>query len=509
MRCDPRPPRKTAAASPGPPSQQAGTPCCDPRPPRKTAAALGTSDAFRSLVAVAILGRLGRRPLPSALAVFTALSNSVAILGRLGRRPLHGSRRGLLPGASSCDPRPPRKTAAARCREPEAGHRTCCDPRPPRKTAAAPGCDGSDAGGIPVAILGRLGRRPLPHPRSVALPCPCGRCDPRPPRKTAAALFNSAFSTAEKLLRSSAASEDGRCPVIVPPQVTPKLRSSAASEDGRCYHRSIRAGRDAVAILGRLGRRPLHRPAPGHRGTARCDPRPPRKTAAALPRPARSLRASLRSSAASEDGRCRRVPSGGRLTCGCDPRPPRKTAAAGRARDRARDRVMLRSSAASEDGRCRASNLKTYRHASPDPVAILGRPGGRPLPRSTANCSARFRSLRSSAAPEDGRCSRVDRHRYDPRPVAILGRLGRRPLRSRCVCLSCSWHRCGCDPRPPRKTAAAPGEVRVNVQHVRAVAILGRLGRRPLSSVHLAAHAAKREGLRSSAASEDGRCNRP
>ena len=322
----------------------------------------------------------------------------VAILGRLGRRPL------------------------PRCPGPNALSHRCCDPRPPRKTAAA---------GRPTGCL-RSG----------------SGCDSRPPRKTAAAPVPGSQCVVPPMLRSSAASEDGRCrKTDRMSEVRFRLRFSAASEDGRCRKT------DRMSEV----RFRLRFSAASEDG--RCHN-------AALILEAHS---GLRSSAASEDGRCRgcRRCTGSLGTC-CDPRPPRKTAAA-------RTRAALRSCRL-EDGRCRA-------RASGGGEVVRRCCDPRP-PRKTAAATGWSRRrprargrLRSSAASEDGRCTGMSWPCRLFEAVAILGRLGRRPLLTGMVTARVPARRC--DPRPPRKKAAAAGQCPCSKWSLR-VAILGRLGRRPL-----------------------------
>ena len=307
---------------------------CDPRPPRTAAAASEMTveqqrEYWLRSSAAADGGRccgLPVRPHPAG---------HVAILGRRGRRPLHSRRRGDPPNRECCDPRPPRTAAAAgrpyrewrKCHVvailgrrgrrplPSRRHRSarrsaCCDPRPPQTAAAAAGLPRScpsllrlrssaaaDGGrcqrpeavvtlpALPVAILGRRGRRPLPK-RRCPLPRRAWRCDPRPPRTAAAAPEFSWQGGPTYRLRSSAAADGGRCPGARSAGSTTEemLRSSAAADGGRCRR----------ATSPPTARRP------------RCDPRPPRTAAAA----------SSRSTSRSVAGSC------------CDPRPPRTAAAA-------------------------------------------------------------------------------------------------------------------------------------------------------------------------------------
>ena len=378
----------------------------------------------------------------------------VAILGRLGRRP--------LPSSTARSPPP----------------RNCCDPRPPRKTAAARAF-------VP-AVMG--------HP---------GSCDPRPPRKTAAASPGIIRSTVDEL-RSSAASEDGRCTVPAPDTVGQQLRSSAASEDGRCLTTPATGSTSAsVAILGRLGRRPLlavtscdgvvggvailgrlgRRPLPvqdgcvlrrhrrlrssaasedGRCSDARvslsrscgsCDPRPPRKTAAAARRLRSSRRASLRcdprpprKTAAATDR-----PRFDGVRPRCDPRPPRKTAAALRG---THPGSVLTVAILGRLGRrpLRASASTT--DAVAVVVAILGRLGRRPLP-SSRRSYPRHPKLRSSAASEDGRCPRNQFLAVRDRPCCCDPRPPRKTAAATDLDVRRATTMTGCDPRPPRKTAAA------------------------------------------------------
>jgi len=115
--------------------------------------------------------------------------------------------------------------------------------------------------------------------------------------------------------------------------------------------------------------------------------------------------------------------------------------------------MVLRSSAAADGGRCRGAASRGQTGAQ---VAILGRRGRRPLPRTNSNAVSRIFVLRSSAAADGGRCSTsvnevnqvaetlrssaaADGGRCGPvhlvggvGGVAILGRRGRRPLLGCC-----------------------------------------------------------------------------
>jgi hypothetical protein len=159
-----------------------------------------------------------------------------------------------------------------------------------------------------VAILGRPRGQPPPR-----LACsssqPPSSCDPRPPRRTGrhpALRHRDEYQA----LRSSAAPEDGRGATL-PTQYfgTNALRSPAAQED--CRHLlallGVPVSGQLVAIPGRHGGRgppPRRRPrTPPSRRC--CDPRRPRRTAAAWPSP---------------------WPRSHRRRC-CDPRLPQRTAA--------------------------------------------------------------------------------------------------------------------------------------------------------------------------------------
>src|SRR5690606_13513866 len=83
---------------------------CDPQPPRRTAA---TSRK--------------RRPVDQL---------NVAILRRPERRLPPGGRRGGPAAPGGCDPQPPRRTAAPTTSPRRAGRPGGCDPQPPRRTAA-------------------------------------------------------------------------------------------------------------------------------------------------------------------------------------------------------------------------------------------------------------------------------------------------------------------------------------------------------------------------------------
>ncbi len=235
------------------------------------------------------------------------------------------------------------------------------------------------------------------------------------------------------------------------------LRSSAAPKDGcHVYDPTPLLDPAEVAILSRPeGRLPRLRPPGASPAPGRCDPQPPRRTAATIGKSAEAVvHAWLRSSAAPKDG--------------CHP--------AGR--DTGKPSERLRSSAAPKDG----CHLRACSHGGPEP------------------------RLRSSAAPKDG-CHAQARQLWlpglrvailsrpegrlpppgHPRPgqrrqVAILsrpeGRLPPDPHRARRPSSRC------CDPQPPRRTAAtaaAPWYHRAPT----AVAILsrpeGRLPRPPNS----------------------------
>src|SRR6266511_4231459 len=225
---------------------------------------------------------------------------------------------------ASCDPRPPRRTAAAVGVGRGLGRRGRCDPRPPRRTAAAPHGEPGNRREDDVAILGRPGGRPLPCTlQGVGLPE--RRCDPRPPRRTAAAPSAVNVQPAHPPLRSSAAPEDGRC-LDGPGQTLGRpggrpLRASSWCRprpywccDPRPPRRTAAAygfqvtsvAAALVAILGRPGGRPLH----GWQLVSLA------------------RRCALRSSAAPEDGRCPIPPADTVDMTRCDPRPPRRTAAA-------------------------------------------------------------------------------------------------------------------------------------------------------------------------------------
>ena len=173
-----------------------------------------------------------------------------------------------------------------------------------------------------------------------------------------------------------------------------------------------------------------------------------------------------------EDGRCR-VLAARLLFGGCDPRPPRRTDAAlqhhrgdrrevgvailvrpgGRTlrsgcrspRSNSRGSILVRQ----EDGRC------GLRCTFPTPLRLRSSsaPEGTTLRCSAAAADNAAGLLRSSSAPEDGRCAR--RARPDPPPDQ------------------------GCDPRPPRRTDAAGRPVTAGVVQVD-VAILVRPGGRTL-----------------------------
>src|SRR5690606_31798233 len=111
----------------------------------------------------------------------------------------------------------------------------------------------------------------------------------------------------------------------------------------------------------------------------------------------------------------------------CDPRPSRRTAATWPALELKRRRKWLRSSAVTEDGRHHAHHPH---HRSGQPVAILGRHGGRPPPHQG----------QPWGPPTKG--------------VAILGRHGGRP--PPCASPASPQWPTSCDPRPSRRTAATP-----------------------------------------------------
>ncbi len=234
MGCDPQPPRRTAATSPPAP-----TPRCSPK--------LRSSAAPKDGCHLA------------ALAHVQAAVQQVAILSRPeGRLPPYRVAR-RMSAYSSCDPQPPRRTAATR--SPETPGTTWLWLR----SSAAPkdGCHCA-------------GRRP--GGRS------CRSCDPQPPRRTAATV-RGVDQVAAVVAVAILSRPEGRLPHCIPRRSrfgAPWLRSSAAPKDG-CHPRRARCH-------------------PGRAG--RCDPQPPRRTAA-TPRPPFRRRSG---------------------TC-CDPQPPRRTAA--------------------------------------------------------------------------------------------------------------------------------------------------------------------------------------
>ena len=198
-----------------PPSQEDVHGCCDPRPPQTAAAATrrvrgsvswiislrssAAADGGRCSQArphpggtehVAILGRRGRRPLPSDQAelgrILGWLRSSAAADGGRCRRAT-----GRASGSSGgCDPRPPRTAAAATAPRRSARYRPSrrCDPRPPRTAAAAHPDGVSDtrlARELRSSAAADGGRcRPAPACRCCS---PKQSCDPRPPRTAAAA----------------------------------------------------------------------------------------------------------------------------------------------------------------------------------------------------------------------------------------------------------------------------------------------------------------------------------
>src|SRR5690606_28391566 len=227
--------------------------------------------------------------------------------------------------------------------------------------------------------------------------------DPQPLRTTAATTGRRRVPHRSSKLRSSAAPKDG-CHVMTSPNVDAQesLRSSAAPKDG-ChmagywqYSREI-----LVAILSRPeGRLPRFGTWTTGARQMRCDPQPPRRTAATPPALGEAYVYSVwRSSAAPKDG-CHqrasrapasrsyvatlsrpegRLPPSGKLASffrflRCDPQPPRRTAATPRRRGRSLTRKELRSSAAPKDGCHHPAG-----DARPDQrnVAILSRPEGR------------------------------------------------------------------------------------------------------------------------------------
>jgi len=207
---------------------------CDPRPPRTAAAAMGeptrsrASSVLRSSAA-ADGGRCCSRTLPSSA------DPRVAILGRRGRRPLRGSPAAAGSRPPCCDPRPPQTAAAAST---HADHRSGLTTL--RSSAAADGGRCLETFGLAlvlvlVAILGRRGRRPLPCSGS-SDPSGPACCDPRPPRTAAAARAISVPVIAwRNVLRSSAAADGGRCSIApLVSGLNRRLRSSAAADGGRC-----------------------------------------------------------------------------------------------------------------------------------------------------------------------------------------------------------------------------------------------------------------------------------
>ena len=406
--CDPRPPRTAAAARAvhPVPAEQDG---CDPRPPRAAAAAPD--------------GALKQR------VTFELRSSAAADGGRC--RPCRARRARRRAG---CDPRPPRTAAAATglAAAGVCGERRC-DPRPPRTAAAAPdpalftlttypelrssaAADGgrcrlrvlASSAAVCVAILGRRGRRPL-------------RCTWR----------SRSCPTEYTLLRSSAAADGGRCAVRELLLIAalgcdprpPRTAAAARREPG------VYAYVEAVAILGRRGRRPLPWTAGAVHGRRPCcDPRPPRTAAAADGSPASS--------------------PGPRS---CDPRPPR-TAAAARCRCAASPRTTpLRSSAAADGGRC---PRRTPAHMPQQVLRSSAAADGGRCCTTRAVLASRSARLRSSAAADGGRCLDLQPGRgHPPLGVAILGRRGRRPLPTPAPPVGSGAP--SCDPRPPRTAAAA------------------------------------------------------
>ncbi len=262
----------------------------------------------------------------------------------------------------------------------------------------------------------------------------CSGCDPRPSRRTTATSTSTPCSPAPAGLRSSAVPKDDRHADPAPPPgacggvaILGRPEGRPPPDHGRRPQR-----RSGVSILGR----PEGRPPLGGEGDAaggvevailgRPEGRPPRRgrvkqraspVVAILGRP---------------EGRPPLVVGGPSpfRTSSCDPRPSRRTTATIPLKVIDELDRQLRSSAVPKDDRHRR---RVDHRIQGEPVAILGRPEGRP-PRGarTADGSA-TEALRSSAVPKD------DRHPHGHRAgapgvrVAILGRPeGRPPRRPSC-----------------------------------------------------------------------------
>ena len=208
-----------------------------------------------------------------------------------------------------------------------------------------------------------------------------------------------------------------------------------------------------------------------------CDPRPPRGTAATLPRrahrettevailgrhegrpppPIRLMTAmptALRSSAATRDGRHAAGLGDAACRCCCDPRPPRGTAATGTrpVRHAAHAVAIL----GRHEGRP-PQDEAPQPEPVPEPVAILGRHEGRPPPRRKASRRPP-KLLRSSAATRDGRHLGVVSKKASAIPQLRSSAATRDGRHSPPIRAAGLWS-CGCDPRPPRGTAATVPE---------------------------------------------------
>ena len=179
---------------------------CDPQPPRRTAATMRGEEAaqrvaeLRSSAAPKDGCHPGRVPIPRLLPV---LRSSAA-----PKDGCHSRGRCTARAPSPCcDPQPPRRTAATRRPGRDRHRPPGCDPQPTRRTAAT-------------------GSSPPSPARWVS-------CDPQPPRRTAATARSATASGAAWALRSSAAPKDGcHRDAERADRIAAQLRSSAAPKDG-------------------------------------------------------------------------------------------------------------------------------------------------------------------------------------------------------------------------------------------------------------------------------------